>query len=446
MEAGELRRLLGGWSQEGAETLYGRLAARLSAMTQEGTLGVGERLPSERALAEVLAVSRRTVEAAYDRLRAEGRIESRVGAGSWVTEAAAPRPHRTVEPRHLEHMAERRPVDLTLATPAAHELVRRAREETEPPFDGRGYYPGGLPELREQICAWFGSYGVPTRPDEVTVTAGAVQALWLATSALAAGAEVGVEDPTSPSILTALRAHTLRLRPLPVDNFGIEPPKGGLDAVVLTPAYSNPTGARLTEGRAERLLAAAGDALVIEDLALLDLRLDGPPPVVLAGRGNVLSIGTMSKAHWAGLRIGWVRGPRRLIRYIESARGVMDLGASVDAQVQAAWLLARHAEAMACRLPRVRASRDALAEALDLHAPAWQWTLPEGGLSLWVELPRPVAPELLQRALREGVALLPGEEFRVSARDPSHLRIPFVLPPDELAGAVSRLAALEARL
>ncbi|GAA3199926.1 PLP-dependent aminotransferase family protein [Actinocorallia longicatena] len=445
-EAGveEVRRLLGAWSG-GEGALYQRLARKLGNLMEEGALGVGTRLPSERALAAGLAVSRRTVEAAYDRLRADGRLESQVGAGSWVAEAAAPRPHRTVDAHHVAHMAAQNAaaggalIDLTLAAPPAHPLMARARAETSPPLSGSGYYPGGLPGLRERICAWFAGHGVPTAPDEVTVTAGAVQALWLAASALPAGAEVGVEDPTSPSILTALRAHALRLRPLPVDGHGAALPAAPLDGVVVTPAYANPSGALLSAGRAARLPGLA--TLVIEDLALLDLRLDGPRPLLLAGGANVLSIGTMSKVHWGGLRIGWVRGPRHLIRYIDAARGVMDLGASVDAQVQAAWLLEHQEEALAHRLPELRARRDALAAALTGHAPDWRWRLPGGGLSLWAELPDPVAPALLQHALRDGVALLPAEEFRVSSADARHLRLPFVHPPEVLAEAVARLAA-----
>ena len=190
-------------------------------------------------------------------------------------------------------------------------------------------------------------------------------------------------------------------------------------------------------------LATAHDTLVVEDLTCLDLRLDGPPPLTVASAapdGRVLSVGSMSKVVWGGLRVGWLRASEQTVRELIRVRGTLDLGGPLDTQVQSAWLLRHRAEILADRLPLLREQRDALGAALAAQLPEWKWRCPDGGMSSWVELPRPVAEPLRQMVARCGLNLLPSWEFKALPGEDRHLRLPFALEAGRLREAVNILA------
>lgn len=150
----------------------------------------------------------------------------------------------------------------------------------------------------------------------------------------------------------------------------------------------------------------------------------------------------MSKTHWAGLRIGWVRAPSSLVTELAARRVIGDMGGSVVDQLLALHLLERTGELLPPRLEQLRRQRAALAEALTAHLPHWAWRLPPGGLSLWVDLGEPVAPALAEKAFGYGVRIEGGGCF---AAHPGlfdqRLRIPYTCGPDTLREAVRRLAA-----
>jgi DNA-binding transcriptional MocR family regulator len=453
----DLLRLLSDWST-GAGPLYRKLADRLGELIAEGALGEGTLLPSERTLASALSVSRRTVEAAHDLLWAREFVQRRTGVGTWCTPGQAvprqARPDPSAAPEDfIEHLLrDVGPLDLTVAGLPAHPLVAQApqasqsyREEMR--YDTHGYFATGFEPLLTEICAWFSSRGIPTDPQQVVVTTGAAQALWLAASLLAPGAEVHVENPTSPTILNALRAHRLRLLPVPTDAGGMmtETIAGAQSsAIFVTPSYLNPSGAHLSEARCRSLAGRArAGTMLVEDLALTDISLDGPAPrtiAALAPDAPVLSIGSLSKLYWAGLRLGWIRGPAPLIRRINRMKANLDIGTGVNIQAQATWLLQHGEEVRHDRVLQVRTQRDALLEALRTELPEWRWTVPDGGLSVWLERPSGEVGALCQRALRQGLRLLPGRAFDVRRQDDRHVRLPFVHPPAVGREIVRRLA------
>ncbi|MER0246718.1 aminotransferase class I/II-fold pyridoxal phosphate-dependent enzyme [Streptomyces sp. HSW2009] len=149
----------------------------------------------------------------------------------------------------------------------------------------------------------------------------------------------------------------------------------------------------------------------------------------------------MSKTHWGGLRIGWLRAPARLVTELASERVASDMGGSVLDQLLALTLLARADELLPPRLEQLRQQRAALAAALAEQVPQWSWHQPPGGLSLWVDLAEPVASALAERALTHGVRIESGAVF---AADPGifeqRLRIPFTATAPQLQEAVRRLA------
>lgn len=159
--------------------------------------------------------------------------------------------------------------------------------------------------------------------------------------------------------------------------------------MVVTPAYQNPTGICLSTARLHGLaeLARIGRVLVIEDLALIDMRLEGSAPGTVAALtpdGNVVSAGSMSKLFWGGLHVGWLRVPKRMMNKLSQLRAACDLGLTIDAQAQAAWLLQHREEVLQDRIPVVREQRTMMAEALNEllpdsldHAQRWFIVLAE---------------------------------------------------------------------
>jgi DNA-binding transcriptional MocR family regulator len=179
----------------------------------------------------------------------------------------------------------------------------------------------------------------------------------------------------------------------------------------------------------------------VVDEAMAELDLDGgPPPPVAAydpAGETAISIGSMSKGFWAGLRIGWVRAAPALVHRLVAARASLDLAGPVIEQLVAAELLRRADEILPARRDQLRARRDALAAALP---PQWRFVTPAGGLCLWVELDAPRSTALAAIADRHGVRVAAGPRFGVDGAFERFVRLPFTLPEESLREAAARLA------
>jgi DNA-binding transcriptional MocR family regulator len=218
------------------------------------------------------------------------------------------------------------------------------------------------------------------------------------------------------------------------------------------PDNHNPTGLTMGDAQRREIVAACARAgvLVVADETSAELRIDGPPrrrPLAAydAG-GGVVTLGSMSKAAWGGLRLGWIRANPRLVRELAAVRADVDMASPVLEQLLALELLGRWPEVVASRVALLRERRDALLEALEEHAPAWAVRRPNGGLSAWVRLPAPVATRLASAAAREGLVITPGPAFSVDGTFERHLRLPYTAAPEVLRGAVAKLAVLAPRL
>jgi DNA-binding transcriptional MocR family regulator len=462
-----LGRLLGpGWRRPGGSATA--LADTLRALVVDGRLAVRTRVPSERALAPELGVSRGTVSRAYDRLRADGFLVSARGAGSWLTlpGAAGPgAPPATPGAPPTPEAPARRGLDLSVAAlpgpePLLGEAAARAARALGRHAASHGYAAPGLAELRAAIAARFTERGVATRPDQILVTAGAQHALALLLALhCAPGDRVLVDAPAYARTLSAIRVARARAVAAPLTPTGWDPEAWAQSVAaaaprmaVTIPDFHNPTG--LTMGAEERralaeTCAAAGVVLVADETNA-ELRLDGPaaalPLAAYDPGGAVVTIGSMSKAAWGGLRIGWVRAAPRLVRELAAVRADLDIASPVLEQLLAVELLARWDEVVGSRRALLRPRRDALLGALGEHAPAWTVRRPRGGLSAWVRLPAPVATRLAAAAAREGLIVTPGPSFSVDGTFEHHVRLPFTAPPADLAAAVRALAGIAAGL
>ncbi|WP_034482702.1 PLP-dependent aminotransferase family protein [Actinomadura oligospora] len=462
----QLARLLGEVPRE--RPLYAGLARAVRRLVQDGRLALRTRLPAERDLAAALGVSRTTVTAAYDRLRSEGYVESRQGAGSWTalptdgsTALRSPVASGAVVPRFgMAHAPEAGAgfIDLGCAAPAVpaifHEAVEAAVATLPRHYGGPGYDPAGLPELREVIAAGYAERGVPTHADQIIVTNGAQQAFgMLLEMFMTPGDGVLVERPAYPNALDALRRRGARLVPVGVGaGWDVELIAGAMrQAAVriayMIPDFQNPTGHLMGDGDRDALVSAAraADTLLMVDETFAGLALDPavpePLPVAAYDRdGHVISIGSMAKLGWGGLRIGWIRASAPVARRIAVGRESMDMASPVLDQIIVRELLLRADEMRAERVAALTAGRDALVDALHEHLPDWTFRVPPGGMSLWVGVGAPVATRLAEAAARRGVRVVAGPVFGADGVLEDRLRLPFVLPPATLREAVGRLA------
>lgn len=444
----------------GARPAYRHLAQAVSRLILDGRIALHVKLPAERELAVALKTSRATVTAMYDLLRESGYARSRQGSGTWTALPEGGTPSglaRALGPPDAT-------VDLARAAPGLEErllvdalarVAPRLAEHARTP----GYHPFGLPELRAAIAERFTRRGLATVPEQILVTSGAQHALTLVLGLLCGpGDRVMAENPSYPNALDAMRRARLRTVSVPVTETGwdIEIVESTLRQVVpqlayLIPDFHNPTGCLMPDHERARVLRAAqrsGTWLVVDE-TLAELALDVPAPAPFAsfaagaagGTGQVITVGSMSKTHWGGLRIGWLRAPSQLVTELAGQRVVNDMGGSVLDQLVALDLLSSADEILLSRLDDLRTQRAALVAALGEHLPHWNWELPAGGLSLWVDLGEPIATALAERAMDYGVRIEGGAYF---GTDPGlfeqRLRIPYTTDSDTLREAVRRMA------
>lgn len=455
ISAGRVATLVGEFDRNPA---YAGLATSLTLLIGDGRIGLGTRLPSERELTDELGVSRTTVTRAYAALRDAGYAEARRGAGTFTrVPGGRARAHdRALLPRPGDHDA----IDLNCAAASAPPGIATAYTEAaaELPayLGGHGYFPAGLPELQAAIAATYDERGLPTDPEQILVTPGALSAASIVAQAFTGvGDRVLVESPVYPNATLAIRHSGARLTGSPVDPDGWD-----LDAVgatlrqvapklaYLIPDFQNPTGHLMAE--AERAAYAAhlrrAHTIAVVDEAHQALALDGqemPRPFAHFAPGTI-TVGSASKAFWGGLRLGWIRAPHGQVERITNARIGLDLGAPVMEQLVLARLLARllaRREAIVgAHRVRLREQRDALSDAVTELLPDWRFRKPGGGLALWCELPGTFATAVTAEAERHGVIVAPGPSFAAEGGLDRFVRIPWTRPADELHEAVVRLA------
>ncbi|WHP61367.1 PLP-dependent aminotransferase family protein [Arthrobacter sp. KFRI-F3372] len=493
LTASGLSRLLGEWNV-GATPGYRELADVVRLLVLDGRVALDTALPSERALSEALGVSRTMVTAAYGLLREQGfltggqgsrsrtRIPRLTPAGTTLFTGPVRNDPALTAPGLA---APEGLIDLAYASlPASGEVVHRAFAAalTELPalLPGFGYDALGLLPLREAVAARYTAAGVPTTASQIMVTSGAQHALNIILRALAGRQDrVLVEHPSYPNALDAIRA--AGCRPVPVAfsaGTGISPRRAGTSAgphgaragaaqawdmaalqaalqqqrprlAYVVPDFHNPTGQLMPDLQRRHLVrsaAAAGTVLVVDE-TLRELNLDGAVTApVAAFSPAVVTIGSLSKSHWGGLRTGWIRASEDLIQRFAGARTSLDLGGPLMEQLAAAHLVRALDEPLPARISALRDSRAALLELLAGHLPEWEAAYPSGGLSAWCRLPAPISTALTVIAPDFGVRLAAGPRFGIGGAFERYLRVPFTLPPDKLEAAVLALRSAQDRL
>ncbi|NGO73298.1 PLP-dependent aminotransferase family protein, partial [Streptomyces boncukensis] len=354
------------------------------------------------------------------------------------------------------------------ALPAPEPHLTRAFQdalaELPPHAHTHGDYPAGLPALRQALADRYTARGIPTMPQQIMVTTGAMGGVAaLARLLTPRGERIAVEHPSYANVLQLLREAGTRLVPVPMADglagWDLAAWRETLREAAPRMAYvvadfHNPTGALADAEQRRALVAAARSAgtVLVADESMADLPLDpvdgAPdlPPSVASfdpGGATVITIGSVSKSIWAGLRIGWVRAAPDIIRSLTAARAWADLGSPVLEQLAVTALLTGDGweSAVAERRVRARENREALVSALRRRLPDWEFTVPRGGLTLWTRTGGLSGSRIAEAGERLGVRVPSGPRFGVDGAFEGYVRLPFTFADPLAREAVARLAA-----
>lgn len=442
----QLVRALGPW-RETSGPLNAALASALKGALIDGRVRPGSDLPGERHLAIALGVSRGTVTSALELLRADGWVQTRHGSAS--TARLPPRAAERFAPVSAIGQGGSR-IDLRKAVPAAPrelylDATGRAAERAGRLLSEDGEPGPGLPELRAAIASAYSYEGMATRPEQILITGGARAALMLLASHFRPKMTV-VENPTYFDALRLLRASGSRLVSCGVTTDGWDldqlreafaAARGGV--AYLVPDFQNPTGALMpaADRRLVSQLAVEHQVTVIVDETMRELDLRDHPTPLPRIRGALL-VGSTSKTIWGGLRIGWIRAPATLITDLQGHVLAGLLAAAPMQQLVAVEMLDGIQPVLARRREELRRQRDYLAALIEDND-RWSFTVPSGGLALWLRLKTVAADDVVKLAGHMGVALAAGPRFAADASLAHHLRVPFTPPVDVLDDVAAAL-------
>ncbi len=467
------------------ETLYGGIADNLLKAIDAGSYREGDRIPSIRSMSSKLGVSVNTVKEAYSLLESQRYIEGRPQSGFFVRRRVLPLARtsqersETLDPtkmsicRILGPLQDRSGgaglrLSLAIVDPELlpekrlnHHLVEETRLA-----GGRGlnylFLPGDQ-ALREQIARISLDAGIVAGPDDILVTNGCTEAYHLALQAVCkSGDLVAVESPTYMNFGLLCEELGLRVMEIPSD------PETGINvdilrfalkhhpirAVLLVSNYSNPTGAAVPEDSKRelvRLLDERGVPLIEDDI--FGETAFGPRrPLTCKAfdrSGNVIYCSSFSKTLTSGWRIGWLIGGKYQDRLVNLKSLFTATTTSVTQKAVAAYLrdepYEKHLRRLRSQLAR---QMGCLQETVATHFPEGTRTSrPQGGMTLWVELPAEVnSLELYRRALEADIGLCPGPAFSVSGRFGNYLRLCSGYWNAEIAESVAKLGAMAGQL
>lgn len=447
--------------------LYNSVALELANRIEAGVYQAGQRLPGVRTTSQARGVSTATAVAAYRQLEDEGYIESRPRSGFYVRSRARavlpePRPsRRSAKPipvngqqmmLGLVQSAQRPdlirfgaavPDHSYLPTRAVEKALASAVRLNRVQVSSYEFSPGLL-ALRQQIARRMGEAGCITDPDDVLITNGCQEALYLALKSLTApGDVVAVESPTYYGLLQVIDALGLKALEIPThpgEGMGIEALQLALEqwsvkACVVTPNFNNPLGCLMPHDRRVALLelARAHGLMLIEDDIYGDLGFDQRRSATLMGLAQdmgmidqVIYCSSFSKTLAPGLRVGWMvsTAHRDTLAF---QKFVMNSASPSVTQLAVATLLEsgryeRHLRGMRQSLAQ---AVHRMADRLCQHFPLKTCiTRPQGGFVIWVELPSGVdANVLAQKALEKGISIAPGPLFSATQKYRNHIRL-----------------------
>jgi GntR family transcriptional regulator/MocR family aminotransferase len=469
--------------------LYRQIESYLRQSILSGNLLSDTRLPASRQLAQDLGVNRMTVENAYSELEADGLVLSRIGSGTYVLPSSpltvisknnpdAPWPlwQQSVQDKNIvsktgmaDEMlnAAKHPRPISFATGVSDSrqfpvdefrkilqtVMRRDRITALDYGERKGYAP-----LREGIAHILASQGLQTHPENILITAGSQQAIFLASQVLLKPNDVVlVEDPTYSSAIDLFRILGFQIVGIPMDGQGMQVEK--LEKLLqqyhpkliyTIPNFHNPTGTCLNSARRRQLLVLADryNVPILEDDFVGDLRYEGhsqPSLKALDPGGQVIYVSTFSKMLMPGLRVGFIVANGPVYDSLLNFKRFSDLATStlIQRALDAYLTVGRYQAYLHRSCQTFRKRRDAMLEAIAKHLPSGvSFDTPKGGLFLWLRLPDTIsADELLPLACEEGVSFAPGGVFFTDGiRGKEWMRLNFSAQPvEDIEEGIKRL-------
>jgi GntR family transcriptional regulator/MocR family aminotransferase len=431
--------------------LHLQLAEQFRAAIEDGRLRAGHRLPSTRDLARELSVSRSVLQAAYDQLHAEGWINGRTGAGTFVTDVVplqpAVRRRAPSKPAANEQLLTLRP-GIPYIAPTPDPGWRRAWREVSIQSPPRGYDDaGGLPALRAALAEHVGRVrGIACGPENVLVTNGTIHGLrLLLTATRAPGDRIAIEDPGYASAVTAADDLHLEIVDVPVDEDGLQVSAlTDVPAVYVTPSHQYPLGGRLPVARRNELIrwARRTEALLIEDDYDSEFRYDVAPLPALAqlDLDRVVHLGTLSKTLSPALRLGWLVASEQMVDRLTTFRAQSSDWPAWPMQAALLAMLRDGYLDQAVRKGR-RLYADRRTHTCEVLSPYGQIVGQDAGLHITLLLPDHIDDrQLAAEARAAGVVVAPLSEYRRTTPGPPGLVIGYATPSTpELSKALTIL-------
>ncbi|TDO67287.1 GntR family transcriptional regulator/MocR family aminotransferase [Kribbella sp. VKM Ac-2571] len=419
--------------------LHLQLAEQFRAAVLDGRLHAGHRLPSTRDLARELGVSRSVTQAAYDQLHAEGWIEGRTGAGTFVTDVVPLQPAVRRRPQHRPgadaKLLTLRP-GIPYIAPTPDPGWRRAWREVSTQSPPRGYDDAaGLPALRAALADHVARVrGIACGPENVLVTNGTVHGLrLLLTVTRQPGDRIAIEDPGYLNAVVAARDHRLEIVDVPVDEDGLQVDAlTEAAAVYVTPSHQYPLGGRLPVARRNELVrwARRTGSLLIEDDYDSEFRYDVAPLPALAQLDleRVVHLGTLSKTLSPALRLGWLVASEAMVDRLAAFRA--DSGDWPGWPMQAAMLAMLRDGYLDQAVRRGRRMyADRRTHTCAVLSPYGQIVGQDAGLHITLLLPDDADDLRIAAAAREaGVVVAPLSEYRRTVPGPPGLVIGYATP------------------
>ncbi|MGC8971657.1 MAG: PLP-dependent aminotransferase family protein [bacterium] len=444
-------------NKESKKPLYLQLHQEIVRLIDEGILENGEKLPPIRKLSKFLKVNPITVVSAYKLLEEENYIRTRVGSGTYVVPRKLEAETESVSQniRYNFASASLSP-DLFPTEEFKSAIVKVLDEEKGYAFDygeSEGYRP-----LRDAINRIIlTSSGIKVDVEDIYIVSGGQQGIEIVAKTLLDYQDtVYIESPTYPGAISAFRSRSARIVEIPIKEDGIDiddlklklklkPPK----LLYIMSSFQNPTGYSYSENKKEELLNLAErfDFYILEDDHLSELYyLERVQPLkALDKTERVFYLRSFSKILMPGLRLGFIVSPKEYRNRISEAKYFSDISSSSLIQKALNIILTRgEFDAHIARIRNIFSRRWKLMfESLNRYMPEEiSYTLPKGGLYIWLNLPKGFnSRELYYRAIERGVTFVPGDIFLLESHHSEGLRLSFAqIPEEEIKEGIKELA------
>ncbi|WP_036476618.1 PLP-dependent aminotransferase family protein [Myxosarcina sp. GI1] len=479
--------------RQATKPIYLQIRDRFSSLIRSGALKTGGRLPSIRVLAKNIQVNKLTVIEAYNLLEADGLIHARPGSGYFVNSESliSPQAKSNFAPTQKVIIPQQKSVSLTsekglysffniyqLSVRAKNQpkvidfssgfqissglkdLQRHARRAMKQVSETLFGYdlPQGQLVLRQQIANMLIQLGLEVSADNLIVTNGSKQGLSLVMNYyLRSGDWVVTESPTYYGTLEIIENIGAKIIGIPMQRSGmnlellekyLQSHRPKLIYTVST--LQNPTGITTTLQHRQQLLALAEryECLILEDNSYEGLNFEPvPPPIKALDRNNlVIYTGTFSKTLMPGLRVGYLLATGKYYQPLLEQKLFHDLHVSTVSQaIVSEYLASGHFRRHLNHLKASNlCSRNAMLQALERNFPQEAtWTIPNGGLFLWVQLP-PEIPliAITRKAWIENILVCPGIPFFPGQKGYNALRLNFSHPPEAIDRGITILGKL----